>query len=330
MKRNFAQFEKDFLELYNKGMSVTEICKILQENRARGYSYLRRKGLPNHTQKFVKYSQEFLDIIIKEYQEGKTIQEIAATHPEYKEGIINYHLRNLGLTRRNGKRVYCQEDYFENINTPQKAYFLGLLYADGNVQYMPYKGDSYHVRLELQWQDKYMIELLKEELKSNNPVLEYEQKNRHIITANEKEYHINKHNAYFTLGCNKICKDLIKHGCVIGKENRLTTPELRNDFSRYFILGFFDGDGCACFTEKSHYINFLARKPLLKGILQILERDTDIKIPKILYSHSDLWVAQWGGKKDIQKFYHYFYDNCECQFLLRKYDKIKSFCESIS
>ena len=330
MKRSVEQFEIDFLELYNQGLSVTEICKILGENRARGYSYLRRHNLPNHKKLLKKYPDNLLNIIVEEYNKGLTIEEIASKYSEYNIGIINYHLRRLGLTRRNGKRVYCEENYFEQINTPQKAYFLGLLYADGSVQHISKKGNSYYLRLELQWKDKYIIELLKEELKSKNPVSEYERKNYRIVTAEGKEYYTNKHNAYFTLGSNKICKDLISHGCVIGKDKRLFLPKLPSDLMRYFILGFFDGDGCASFTDKSHCISFLARKPLLEAILQILEKDTDIKIPKIYYSHSDLWVSQWGGKQDIIKFYHYFYDNCECQFLLRKYNKIKSFCESVS
>lgn len=329
MKRTPEQFEQDFLKLYYQGFSVTEICNRLQENRSRGYSYLRRKNIPNHFQTFRKYSQDFLDTIINEYQQGSTIQEIAKRHPEYKEGIINYRLRQLGLTRRNGKRVFCQEDYFEQIDTPQKAYFLGLLYADGNIQYSPKEGNSYHLRLELQWGDKYIIELLKQELKSKNPVLEYKDNNK-CVNIVGKPYLSNKHSAYFTLGNNKICQDLIKHGCTNGKDKRLKVPNLSSKLLRYFVLGFFDGDGCASFTDKNHCISFLARKPLLEEILQILEKNTDIKIPNIHYTHSNLWVAQWSAKQDILKFYYYFYENYECQFLLRKYNKIKSFCESIS
>lgn len=329
MKRTPKQFEQDFLELYYQGLSVTEICNRLQENRDRGYSYLRRKNMPNHFQIFRKYFQDFLDTVINEYQQGSTIQEIAERHPEYSEGIINYRLRQLGLTRRNGKRVFCQEDYFEQIDTPQKAYFLGLLYADGNIQYSPKKGNSYHLRLELQWEDKYIIELLKQELKSKNPVLEYKDNNKCINIAG-KPYLSNKHSAYFALGDNKICQDLIKHGCVNGKDKRLKVPNLQSELLRYFILGFFDGDGCATFTSKSHTIRFLARKPLLEDILKILAKETDIKIPNIHYSNSNLWIAQWSAKKDILKFFSYFYENCECQFLSRKYNKIKTFCESIS
>ena len=52
-------------------------------------------------------------------------------------------------------RIYfCDDNYFEKIDSKDKAYFLGLLMADGNK----YKNT---VRIELQEKDKSILELFK-------------------------------------------------------------------------------------------------------------------------------------------------------------------------
>lgn len=66
------------------------------------------------------------------------------------------------------------ENYFEKIDTEEKAYFLGLLITDGSIR----KGKANHqssLRLQLKMEDEYMIKKLKTELKSSN-VIQYDKR----------------------------------------------------------------------------------------------------------------------------------------------------------
>lgn len=92
-------------------------------------------------------------------------------------GAINYHLRRKGITRNTGRQVQIDHEYFNIINSEPKAYFLGLITADGSViKYQKSKnGFSYILRLELKVEDKYLLEIFANELNSNLKPKEYEQ-----------------------------------------------------------------------------------------------------------------------------------------------------------
>lgn len=77
-----------------------------------------------------KYSDEFINSIIEEYLNGFTSVELGIKY-NIKSATINYHLRKRGLSRGSGKpSSIVNKDYFEIIDTEEKAYFLGFLMAD--------------------------------------------------------------------------------------------------------------------------------------------------------------------------------------------------------
>lgn len=59
------EFEEKFFELYKQGLSTTDICNQLGENRDRGYSLLRRKGLKSNSYKSKNILQNFLSKLNK-------------------------------------------------------------------------------------------------------------------------------------------------------------------------------------------------------------------------------------------------------------------------
>jgi hypothetical protein len=62
------------------------------------------------------------------------------------------------------------ENYFDIIDTPQKAYFLGLMYADGGIWHTDKIGKygnvlhQYQMSINLQERDKSILELFRKEL----------------------------------------------------------------------------------------------------------------------------------------------------------------------
>lgn len=134
------------------------------------------------------------------------------------------------------------ENYFEIIDTPQKAYFLGLMYADGYVSHSKrLLGNNkiyicYKMSISLQEQDKSILELFKRELKRPNE----------LIKIINKDISINRAIQYcFTVSGQKIHDDLVKHGCVENKSLILQFPKtVPEKLMSHFIRGYFDGDGC--------------------------------------------------------------------------------------
>ena len=153
------------MQYYNKGFSTTEICKILGENRNKGYKLIKKKKI--HSNKQIGKTlntEEDLQKIKDLYLSGKTIKQVSK-ETGFKEGLINYWIRKLEIARPRGKKSSCNENYFEEINTPNKAYFLGLLFADGG--YIKRKGTPSTLSLELKKEDRYILEEFKKQLNSN-------------------------------------------------------------------------------------------------------------------------------------------------------------------
>ena len=61
------------------------------------------------------------------------------------------------------------EDYFKIIDTEDKAYFLGFIYADGCICKASKK--QYTFALKLAEQDKYILDTFKHYLKSNSIII---------------------------------------------------------------------------------------------------------------------------------------------------------------
>lgn len=131
------------------------------------------------------------------------------------------------------------KDYFGKIDSEDKAYWLGFLYADGSINRF-YKGDklrSMTLEIGLAAQDKNHLEKFKECTESNIPIFE------RINKLNGKEYK----SVRIQWNNTKVCYDLCDLGCTPSKTYDIRLPSnniVPDEFMRDFLRGFFDGDGC--------------------------------------------------------------------------------------
>jgi len=121
-------------------------------------------------------------------------------------------------------------DYFKEIDTKEKAYWLGFIYADGYI----YKSNIYSMRfgIEISKKDEILINRFAKAIGFN---LKY----KHYRKSKE-----NYESIYIRFVNNKIISSLKKHGVFERKSKILEIPKL-NSRSLYlaFLLGLFDGDG---------------------------------------------------------------------------------------
>ena len=142
-------------------------------------------------------------------------------------------------------KYYYNEDYFKKIDTAEKAYWLGFLYADGCITrfYRNEKLKSMSLELTLQDEDCDHLIKFKNALESNVPI------QHKIINRKYKSDRI-------VINCTSMCRDLIKLGCTPVKSLTLEFPNndiLPEEYVRDFIRGYFDGDGGVSYTEGEYF-----------------------------------------------------------------------------
>ena len=83
-----------------------------------------------------KISQELENNIIKDYQDGLSMDNVASKYSINRKTVAAALKRNNIQARSNkiNSRKYIHDfNYFETIDTEEKAYWLGFIYADGYI-----------------------------------------------------------------------------------------------------------------------------------------------------------------------------------------------------
>lgn len=171
--------------------------------------------------------------IIDLYRSGKSLRATARLSCS-AERLVKRHLQEAGEYQNPvSRRLYVASlrphaTYFDKIDHPDKAYWLGLLYADGNVQ-------THQVRLALKASDRRLVELFAKTFGSS--VLQYS--STHVGFRREGIALSTICNMYLSKKVQSI--GLIKRKSSEAKGELLKNIplEYRADFSR----GYFDGNG---------------------------------------------------------------------------------------
>lgn len=227
---------------------------------------------------------------------------------------VGYYLKKNNIKTSNQTYKF-NEHYFNKIDTANKAYFLGLSYADGCVS--PEK-NSY--RLKLTKEDEYILEEFKKDIGSNKPL--YFRKEE-IIKGTS---YIGKAQSALELNSKILIEDLEKLGVTKNKSLTIKFPtNIPLEFMKDFIRGCFDGDGCIYNSQKRIMLNYSGSEEFCKGLSLWLKKTLDINtIPK-QDSRGSSWFLFIRRIGDVLKFCNYIYQDINCLKLSRKYLKFKDY-----
>lgn len=253
--------------------------------------------------------QEIVDSYLQTKSTYKTAKEFNLT-----PRIIQRVIRNKNITFFGRRRYLINEDYFKEIDTPEKAYFLGFLYADGNVE-----KEEKVASITLQERDKYILEFFARQVYSNDYNL--------LPDFHDfKKYNGIRVKKWKLKMCSsKFVKNLIKLGCIPAKSFVLKFPteeQVSDNFVHHFIRGVFDGDGCI-YVKSNKYmvVSILGTENLLQGIQSFLIDKIGLKsIVKRKPDKKNLYQLRITNTKDCWKFANFIYDN-DTAFLTRKKNK---------
>lgn len=216
-------------------------------------------------------------------------------------------------------RYKLNDDYFSKIDTEQKAYFLGLLYADGNLH-----RTKYITTLVLSEQDRCLVEVFREQLGTKKPI--YSVKGRRIAGTD----YIGKPAVKLEISSQQIHSDLISHGCSPAKSLTLKFPStVPEDLMRHFVRGYFDGDGCIYNSQGRIMINIVGSQSFCTGMTEFLNKRLDIATIVKSERRGQSYYFSIFRIADVLKFCLYIYDRSEVKFE-RKYQKYIDYLKTIN
>jgi len=233
----------------------------------------------------------------------------------YRSQINNNNFCSYDCFQSYRKSRTLNHDFFEKIDNQMNAYWLGFLYADGNISNKNRKQKS--INLTLSRRDKKHVELFASIFGSN--VRDYSR------IKNEKECL----SSVCSVTSEKLWNDLNSKGLKPNKtyinEDHIIDYVPRN-LINHFIRGFFDGDGGISINIKTggsvfHMVglyNFLER---LRVILQenCLLSDGNIFSKQC---SNDIHMLEWGGALQLRAISNFLYRDAEI-FLERKKNRFE-------
>lgn len=198
------------------------------------------------------------------------------------------------------KKYSCNEDVFKDIDMPEKAYWLGFIMADGNIDKR-----CYTLRILLQHRDnKHLIEF-KQFINTDAPIKEYWK------TTRFGRCHV----AEIEIYRRKIIEDLRKYNVIPNKTLKLKFPNIPKEYYPDFIRGYFDGDGCFSLGRHKVQRNQLTFD-ISSGTKSFLE-----KIQRILISELKLFKTKIARRKGANCYRLSYTGNRQvpkiCNFLLQ-------------
>lgn len=220
------------------------------------------------------------------------------------------------------------EHVFDNIDTEEKAYWLGFIWCDGCVSYRLRSNgtEEYAFKLDLEVSDRQHIEKFKKFLNSTHPIKEYKSGNSSF-----------KDNTYVAriYICNKYFGSLLYNNYGL-KPNRTDCSKLLKTIPhhlfKHFIRGCIDADGSLYETfvnDSRHGVRhrigihlttnieivdaiqlFLYNEGLLSSINRVSKRHKE--------RDGDCVSVTWSGEKQNKRIAEYLYENANI-YLDRKY-----------
>lgn len=289
MRRTYSEDEKSKVyELYEKNIKTKEIAEITGVPESTLVRWCKRKGLSRVKKMTNEELLKITPLVISLYEEGKYIDEVAA-ELKLTRGQVNHIISDKhGIARHRGpKSMIVKEDYFSEINTEEKAYYLGWIMADGNVSI---HNNQYSLKIHISNKDRILIEKFMKAIESTNNIL--------VKTNNEK----GGDSCYVSLTSKRMIKDLISLGVKPNKSGKEIFPDIPKKLNNHFIRGYFDGDGITCIKK-------IKRSGFVGGteILNAIQKEIDIK-KTIRVANNSIASYFLIGRKDSEKLYEYLYD----------------------
>lgn len=296
--------------------------------------FIRRKY--NFSQKTAERAMKKLNLyhteqhiidMLKDIENGMSSTQAAIKYNMTRENV-NARLRIRNIERR-GTTYIANFHYFDNIDTEDKAYFLGFIYADGCV----YRNT---LRISINKRDENLLLKFKNYIKSNHPI--------HYIKTYSKLTNIYSDMVNLEI-TNKVLKPALQnYGVISNKTFIIKFPEnLDKSLYKDFIRGYLDGDGCICFyinkrkfyrkrtndygisNNKKYSIQFVGTIDFLESLRKIFQKELNLSVSSKLQNrwperNTNIRSFNITGRFQVLTILDWLYKDSKV-YLDRKYEK---------
>lgn len=224
-----------------------------------------------------------------------------------------------------GKRLYtCNYRYFQNIDSEEKAYWLGFIMADGHI-FETYKGNRPNpargLKITLSVVDKDHLYKFRDCMDSNHPIRTYSRKGSNDYCR----IVINDSNLYY---------DLVNLGAIPNKTFKVKFPNIEEKYYKHYIRGLWDGDGGFSVKTRKSTLKVVYDKWYLTSTLESLKVIEGYICQQLNLPFKSHYQKRWKDRDDNIYRLQYSSSNCgrvlkllysDCSiYLERKYRKYQS------
>ena len=223
------------------------------------------------------------------------------------ERSIRGYLNKIGYKAKSQselqRKYQIVENFFDEINTEEKAYVLGLLYADGYNN-----TDKNDVCISLKEDDVEILNRITEIIQPTKPLF-------YLDMSPDNRGMKNSKNQYrLTINNKHISEKLVELGCGKAKTSTIKFPNLEqvpDNLIHHFVRGYFDGDGSVS-KGKFPKIDIISTPEFLLPLQKILYKILDIGITKLntkghYAENVNIATVQIGGKLQCIRFGDWIY-----------------------
>lgn len=318
MKQNNIEINdvvgKKILTYFKNGYSIRKISNL--DNMPSYYKiikFIKNNGLTVYNKAIErKFNSDEEELIIKRYTNGNISASKLSKEMGCSIGTVIKILREHHIMIINYQNVTkFNENKFDNIDTSEKAYWLGFIFADG---YISSRDNEFELSLSIK--DV-------EQLNKFNTFMEYNGNNVKIYENRCRWFITNKH----------LWNTLNNLGCTPRKSTTLEFPNIDNIFYKDFIRGYFDGDGYFTYNKVTvtPIVGFIGTEKFLTKLVEILSNNEihSGKFVKDLRMKSNNIYIIRISVLDTNKFLEYLYMDSKI-YLNRKFKRYEFFRQSRS
>jgi len=228
------------------------------------------------------------DDILALYAAGHSTRDIGAKLGHSKSTI------NIAIVRRGGKlrqKIGCDRpDFFDSIDTPEQAYWLGFLTADGCIHPTSSHPEGGYLTIDLGIVDAGHLVKLKEAVGAS----------RNVRTATKRSGTKIQSYATLAVGSYGLARGLVALGLTPRKSATVEPWDGPADLMSHFWRGLFDGDGSLAYKGPSLYTAFLCGSEACVRAFQSWAHDI-CGTNATPYFKTGCWYVSISGRYQVPK-----------------------------
>ena len=180
----------------------------------------------------------FLEPVCALYQKGFSIsyieKELGISAPTIRKLLAQRDIHPRSQSETSVRHSSLRTDYFKKIDSPEKAWILGFIYADGSIN------QKNSLQISQSRENDHLLKIVSDALNYPNKF------------TSAKKSHTDKIQSVLTITRQEIFLDLLNLGMTQNKENNLRFPFTTIDPNFYwaFLSGLYNGDGGLTFGLK--------------------------------------------------------------------------------